>query len=118
MGHRKSQRRRRGSRTDSGSVVQSLEACRLLSTSALLADLNRDGSSGNPAALKVIGSTLYFGATGGLWKSDGTAGGTVLLGGGRVSNGFANLGASIFYNAAPTGTFDNELWKSDGTAAG
>src|SRR5262249_12640358 len=70
-----------------------------------------------------IGGTLYFGIYefGGigtrLWKSDGTASGTVSLGvfPGNLSLVYYN-GSLYFMGADDTNGY--QLWKSDGTAAG
>jgi ELWxxDGT repeat protein len=57
-------------------------------------------------------SALYFAASGGLWMSNGTAGGTVLV---KAVSGAAHLVSfdSALYFAASGG-----LWMSDGTAGG
>ncbi|MCA9179762.1 MAG: hypothetical protein KDB14_35140, partial [Planctomycetales bacterium] len=58
-----------------------------------------------------------------LWKSDGTAAGTVLvmdISAGTGSSSpryFANVNGTLFFNAHD-GVSGYELWKSDGTAAG
>ena len=58
-----------------------------------------------------------------LWKSDGTAAGTVLvkdiLGGssGSFPSYLTNVNGTLFFGAND-GSHGNELWKSDGTAAG
>jgi ELWxxDGT repeat protein/VCBS repeat-containing protein len=86
----------------------------------------------NPANLTVIGSTLYFSAIDGttgnkhgieLWKSDGTAAGTLMVSdilSGKNSSSPSNLTAigTTLYFTATDGTAGVELWKSDGTAAG
>jgi len=75
-----------------------------------------------------MNNTLYFSATEGingreLWKSDGTANGTLLLknisSGASSSNpaGLYNAGGILYFSAAGTGT-ERDLWKSDGTDAG
>jgi trimeric autotransporter adhesin len=84
--------------------------------------------SSEPQAFASLGNTLFFTADDGvngreLWKSDGTAVGTVLLkdikaGTGSSSAGsFAVLGSSLYF-AADDGLAGRELWKTDGTTAG
>ena len=85
---------------------------------------------GLPAALTISGSTLYFVANDGthgfeLWKSDGTAEGTVMVrdlnpGGDAFSDQeipMIDINGTIFFGA-DDGTSGAELWKSDGTGAG
>src|SRR5262245_18537152 len=48
-----------------------------------------------------------------LWRSDGTAAGTVL-----VKDGFSDLGALTAFKGLLYFTVDGGLWKSDGTTAG
>jgi ELWxxDGT repeat protein len=92
---------------------------------------NISGSYGfNPDYLTNVSGTLFFfandGATGrSLWKSDGTAEGTVLVKdvrpGGPSSNGayyqMTNVNGKLFF-VGNDGTTGRELWTSDGTAAG
>src|SRR5205085_9104000 len=75
---------------------------------------NVNGTPSFAADDGVGGTGLY-----GLWKSDGTAAGTVLLKPFRGGNfyGFTNVNGTLFY-AFNDGTDGWELWKSDGTAAG
>ena len=81
-----------------------------------------------PPSFTVVGSTLYFSvydaAAGyGLWKSDGTAAGTVLVK--DVSPGVSSshprsltaVGNTLYFRA-DDGSSGVELWKSDGTSAG
>ncbi|MDG4604397.1 MAG: M10 family metallopeptidase C-terminal domain-containing protein [Defluviicoccus sp.] len=97
----------------------------------LVKDINPGGYSSiywwqNPPT--DVNGTLFFQAddgTGGqeLWKSDGTAAGTVLVkdinpgGGGSGPGGLTNVNGTLFFSA-DNGTGGWELWKSNGTAAG
>jgi len=117
---------------------------------ALLKDINPGGGGSFPAskgpsqlastppeypAIVIANGTMFFFAddvTNGteLWKSDGTAAGTVLVKDIRPGLGssvnysltsqlplLTAVGASVFF-VADDGTNGPELWKSDGTAAG
>src|SRR5262249_6413915 len=75
-----------------------------------------------PSDLVNVGGTLIFGANDAngreLWKSDGTAAGTV-----RVSSpalgpprNLSNVNGTLFFEAVDTNGW--ELWRSDGTTAG
>jgi len=80
----------------------------------------------------AIGNTLYFIADDGssgmeLWKSDGSAAGTVRVAdinpgyGGSNPGWLQAVGDTLFFSAASPGglsSFGNRLWKSDGTTAG
>ncbi|HEY2354847.1 MAG TPA: ELWxxDGT repeat protein [Gaiellaceae bacterium] len=87
-----------------------------------------------PSSLTNVNGTLFFAATDGttgteLWKSDGTAAGTVQvkdinpgsgssIGGGRgYGTSLLNVNGTLFFTAND-GTTGTELWKSDGTDAG
>ncbi|HVK08672.1 MAG TPA: ELWxxDGT repeat protein, partial [Gemmataceae bacterium] len=80
-------------------------------------------NSSSPVHLTAVNGTLFFTAddgTGGwkLWKSDGTAAGTVPVD--PLHWYPANLtavGATLFFTASD-GANGTELWKSDGTTAG
>ncbi len=75
----------------------------------------------------VIGSTLYFTATGGdgssqLWKTDGTEAGTLLVkvveaGTPTTFSDFTNVNGSLFFGLHSIAN-GAELWSSDGTDAG
>jgi ELWxxDGT repeat protein len=89
-----------------------------------------------PSSLTAVGGTLYFTADDGehgeeLWKTDGTAGGTVLVKdintGSYLSYGNGTYGsnpedltavAGTLYFSADDGESGAELWKTNGTAAG
>jgi ELWxxDGT repeat protein len=75
-----------------------------------------------PGNLTNVNGTLFFSAydaTGwNLWKSDGTAAGTVRLHAFGLSPGnFTNVNGTLFFSA-DDGASGTELWKSNGTAAG
>ena len=79
----------------------------------------------------VVGHTIFFGADDGshgieLWRSDGTADGTVLVkdiappgawGGLSDPRGLASVDGVVYFSA-DDGVHGRELWRSDGTAAG
>jgi ELWxxDGT repeat protein len=94
----------------------------------LFKDINPGTNGSDPGNFINLNNTLYFtarDATNGyeLWKSDGTAAGTVLLkdinlGTNNSSpQNFFNLNNTLYF-AARDATNGDELWKSDGTAAG
>jgi ELWxxDGT repeat protein len=73
-----------------------------------------------PHELVGLGDTLYFatsyGQPSGLWKSDGTEMGTVLICEGSCNNVTTYNGA-LYFNACQA-PIENVLFRSDGTAAG
>ncbi len=97
-------------------------------------DINPGAGSGVPNfpfqgfILPVLGNAIYFiaddGVTGSeLWKSDGTAAGTVRVkdvhpGGGSSDIDTLALAGSRLYFVADDGVHGRELWVSDGTDAG
>ena len=96
-------------------------------TAGVLAGQPGTGSS-SPSLLTVVGSMFFFSANDGvvgaeLWRSDGTAAGTVLvkdINPGPASSSPSSLiavGSSLFFTAND-GMNGVELWRSDGTAAG
>ncbi len=108
-----------------------------MSTPFLVKDIWPGLSGYSPGNLTARGNTLFFTADDGvngeeLWRSDGTAAGTVLVKDIRPSSSWSSprylraVGNTLFFNANDGGYesmvygggHSTELWKSDGTAAG
>jgi ELWxxDGT repeat protein len=97
-------------------------------SAALVADILPGSAGSNPANYVVLNNALYFTANDGvhgseLYKSDGTAAGTVLVKDINPGSGDSNPTAltpvgSTLYFSADDGVHGLELWKTDGTAAG
>src|SRR5690606_15767908 len=75
----------------------------------------------------VAGSYLYFAVAdargdGALWRSDGTAGGTIQLSpvAGHLPSGatLASLGLDVFFPGGRGGASGTELWTTNGTVQG
>jgi trimeric autotransporter adhesin len=90
--------------------------------------INPGAGGSSPGALTNFNGTLYFSANDGthgfeLWKSDGTAAGTMMVkdinpgAGGSSPGALTNFNGTLYFSAND-GTHGFELWKSDGTAAG
>ncbi len=103
--------------------------CLLASDMAPLLDINTlpIAASSAPANFVTVGSTVFFTAFTSangreLWKTDGTAAGTVLVKDIRAGYTSSNpaymteVGGVLFFRASNGN--GHELWKSDGTAAG
>jgi ELWxxDGT repeat protein len=94
--------------------------------------VNGNGNGSAPSSLKSFGSVVLFAANNGttgaeLWKTDGTAAGTVLVkdinpgSGNSNPRRFTEAGGVAYFsaiNGTATGFNGAELWKTDGTAAG
>jgi ELWxxDGT repeat protein len=94
---------------------------------ALVENINASGSS-FPDDLTNVNGTLFFTAQDGvngeeLWKSDGTANGTVLVkdifsgSSESIPDLLINVSGTLFFTA-DDGVNGRELWKSDGTTNG
>ena len=81
-----------------------------------------------PPQLTEMNGNLYFAADDGcsgreLWKTDGTAAGTMQVADVAVGGGSSNpaelttAGGMLYFVSGPSG-YGDELWKTDGTAAG
>ncbi len=98
----------------------------LLAQTTLVKNINPSGDS-SPAGFTVLGTNFYFRANDGtngieLWKTDGTADGTVMVkdinpSGNSSPAGFTVLGTNLYFRGID-GTNGAELWKTDGTADG
>ena len=110
-------------------VVEACEPRRLLAAPVLV-DTNKLGRDASPGWITDVGGTAFFAATTTelgreLWKSDGTAAGTVLVKDvvagptGSDPRGFVAAGDTLYFSAtAASVPSRRELWKSDGTDAG
>ena len=96
-------------------------------TAWMVKDIVAGSSHSHPEDLVGIGSTLFFSAKVGqsrdLWRSDGTAAGTVMVKDivqGSYGYGCCEymtpVGDTLYFVAG--GANDKEIWKSDGTADG
>ncbi|MCH2648008.1 MAG: hypothetical protein MKZ58_06610, partial [Candidatus Poseidoniaceae archaeon] len=107
-------------------------------TAWMVKDINT-GTSNNGGSMSamyleqdaVMGNEMYFFATDStngyeLWKSDGTASGTVMVKDINSANGnsghsdigeFTQMGSTLYFRA-DDGTNGQELWKTDGPSSG
>ena len=109
-------------------ALESLEDRRLLSVT-LVRDIDTVSThSARVCEVVTVGATTFFVATNGtagteLWKTDGTANGTVLVKDirpGANTSWPSDLTAvgSVLYFTANDGVNGSELWRSDGTTGG
>jgi MYXO-CTERM domain-containing protein len=107
---------------------RSEQALASVPTPLLVRDIWPGNLSSNPSSMVNVNGTLFFAADDGvggkeLWKSDGTAAGTVLVKDIRPGSWgsdpayLTNVNGTLFFAADATG-WGPELWKSDGTTAG
>ena len=99
-----------------------------IATACMVKDIYSGSGNSNPMRLAAMGNTPYFQANDGingveLWKSDGTASGTMMVkdintGSGSSSPMYLTTVGNMLYFRADDGTNGAELWKSDGTASG
>jgi len=89
----------------------------------LIKDIYPGGSSSQPGNLTNVNGTLFFTASDfngyGLWKSDGTEAGTVLVK--TISatiNELTDVNGNLFFTTHDFNLKSTELWVSDGTQAG
>ena len=115
--------------------IEPLEQRQMLSVAPVfLADLNPGSPSSGPGDFVEVDVAAFFVADDGingaeLWKSDGTAAGTVIVKDifpGSDTSGTAyssspqdltNVGGTLFFTAEDE-AIGRELWTSDGTASG
>jgi len=97
-----------------------------MSTPFLVKDIYPGSFGSYLGFVTALGNTLFFWANDGvngygLWKSDGTTAGTVLVAdisfGDSFPGNLTAVGNTLFFQAYD-GVNGYELWKSDGTAAG
>jgi len=82
-----------------------------------LKDVLPGAGSSDPSSFVLFHDSIYFCATNGLWKTDGTEAGTVQVKADVYALGLVVAGSQMFFAGASTAT-GNELWVSDGTAGG
>ena len=91
-----------------------------------VAEINTTGSS-NPSGFTIYNNELYFAADGGtgleVWKTDGTAGGTVMAHNVNTDpdpspsapSNFTVYDGMLYFSATGTNAINREVWYSDGT---
>jgi ELWxxDGT repeat protein len=96
-------------------------------TAILVKDIHTGVTDSDPQELINVNGTIFFRANDGingaeLWKSDGTAAGTVMVkdiytSGSSNPQHLTNVNGTVYF-IANDNTNGYELWKSDGTTAG
>ncbi len=84
----------------------------------MLLDVYPGPGGSRPEQFTMMGGFLYFAAVGGLWKTDGTAAGTVQQPGQAKALRLLTQFGSHVYFAGHTTTTNHEVFRSDGTATG
>ena len=87
----------------------------------IVADLGAPSERSDPRVhlLGVTSDQMFVGHSNGVWKSDGTADGTIQLTDAAIPYGSpATEFAGEFYFVATSEEFGSELWKTDGTPIG
>ena len=105
-------------------MIWSLNMC-LAQNPALVADLNTDTVIAKTlvgSSVYVLNNAIYFDAIDNsgmkIWRSDGTAPGTVNAIDPAISNKGIELNGYFIYGTDNNSNFPNTLWKTDGTQAG
>ena len=112
---------------EAGEIDSTTTFCSRFAT-GMVKDINSGSGYGFPSEFIAVGNTLFFKADEGthgfeLWKSDGTASGTVMVkniysGSGNSNPVHLTAVGNIVYFSASDATNGEELWKSDGTSSG
>ena len=76
------------------------------------------GTYNLPPAFADVGGSLLFFQGPDLWKSDGSAAGTQLVGAGVSFGSFETTANGLLFFSSGLGSYGGSLWRSDGTAAG
>ncbi|HEY5688665.1 MAG TPA: T9SS type A sorting domain-containing protein [Yeosuana sp.] len=84
-------------------------------TYILIKDITGDATDSGISNFVVLGSEVYFEALDGIWKTDGTEGGTVAVSAASAATGINSLFAwnGNLYFEGDTGTSGDQLWKYD-----
>ncbi len=85
-------------------------------TYALVSDITGDDGNSGISNFTIVGSELFFEATGQLWKTDGTDSGTIAIAAASSATGVANLftwNGDVYFEG-DTGSGD-QLWKYNPT---
>jgi ELWxxDGT repeat protein len=93
-----------------------------------VAEINTTGSS-NPSGFTIYNNELYFAADDGsgleVWKTDGTAAGTIMVHNINAEanpspsapSNFTVFNSMLYFSASESNTINREVWYTDGTTA-